>query len=43
MEKVIDVNLTSTFLMSKQQLKKCLKINLARLLISHQLSDIQVI
>ena len=34
--KVIDINLTSTFLMCKYSIKKCLKINLEKLLILHQ-------
>ena len=42
-KKVIDVNLTSTFLMSKSAIKKCLKINLERLLILLQWLDTQVI
>ena len=42
-QKVIDINLTSTFLMSKSAIKKCLKINLERLLILHQLLVIQEI
>ena len=32
-KKVIDINLTSTFLLSKFAIKKCLKINLEKLLI----------
>ena len=35
--KVIDINLTSTFLMCKYSIKKCLKINLEKLSILHQL------
>ena len=31
LKKVIDVNLTSTFLLSKHAIKKCLKINLVEL------------
>jgi len=33
--KVININLTSTFLMCKYSIKKCLKINLEKLLILH--------
>jgi 3-oxoacyl-[acyl-carrier protein] reductase len=36
-QKVININLTSTFLMSKFAIKKCLKINLEKLLILLQL------
>ena len=37
MAKVIDINLTSTFLMTKSLIKKCLKLNLEKLSILHQL------
>ena len=40
--KVIDINLTSTFLLSKFAIKKMLKINQEKLLILLQLLDIQV-
>ncbi len=42
-DKVIDINLTSTFLLSKYVIKKCLRKNMVKLLILRQLLDIQVI
>ena len=42
-KKVLDINLTSTFLMCKHSIKKMLKKNMVKLLTLHQLSHTQEI